>query len=137
LLRCDRRRIGLMNPGIGFLNIGRAGSVDHLALVDALCSSALSGAILDVHDPEPLPSSSPLWHVDNIIPIRTRPPMISMCTCRKRWTSCSRIGAADPGRTARQYRRSGARILSEKPVHYRCWPAEQSNEEVRNARDRG
>jgi phosphoglycerate dehydrogenase-like enzyme len=63
----DRRRIGLMKPGAGLFNIGRAGSVDHDALVEALRSGALSGAILDVHDPEPLPASSPLWHADNLV----------------------------------------------------------------------
>jgi phosphoglycerate dehydrogenase-like enzyme len=63
----DRRRIGLMRRGAGFLNIGRAGSVDHEALAQALRTKALSGAIIDVHDPEPLPKSSPLWHVDNLV----------------------------------------------------------------------
>ena len=63
----DRRRIRLMKNGAGFFNIGRAGSVDHEALVDALRSGALSGAVLDVHDPEPLPASSPLWRADNLI----------------------------------------------------------------------
>lgn len=63
----DRRRIGLMKPGAGFFNIGRAGSLDHDALVDALRSGSLSGAILDVHDPEPLPASSPLWHAENVV----------------------------------------------------------------------
>ena len=56
-----------MKPGAGFLNIGRAGSVDHQALVEALRSGAISGAILDVHDPEPLPASSPLWQADNVV----------------------------------------------------------------------
>ena len=63
----DRRRIALMKPGAGFFNIGRAGSVDHEALVVALRSGALSGAILDVYDPEPLLEASPLWHADNVI----------------------------------------------------------------------
>ena len=63
----DRRRIGLMKPGAGFFNIGRAGSVDHDALIEALRSGAISGAILDVYDPEPLPASSPLWHADNVV----------------------------------------------------------------------
>lgn len=63
----DRRRIQLMKEGVGFINIGRAGSVDHGALVDALNSGKISGAILDVYDPEPLTASSPLWAADNII----------------------------------------------------------------------
>jgi phosphoglycerate dehydrogenase-like enzyme len=63
----NRHRIGLMKAGAGFFNIGRAGAVDHQALVDALRSGALSGAVLDVHDPEPLPEASPLWHAENLI----------------------------------------------------------------------
>ena len=63
----DRRRIGLMKPGAGLFNIGRAGLVDHQALVEALRLGALSGAILDVFDPEPLPADSPLWHADNLL----------------------------------------------------------------------
>ena len=63
----DRRRIGLMKRGAGMLNIGRAGLVDHDALVEALQAGALSGAILDVHDPEPLPESSPLWRAANVV----------------------------------------------------------------------
>jgi phosphoglycerate dehydrogenase-like enzyme len=63
----DRRRIALMKNGAGLFNIGRAGSLEHPALVDALRSGALSGAVLDVHDPEPLPQSSPLWQAENLI----------------------------------------------------------------------
>jgi phosphoglycerate dehydrogenase-like enzyme len=63
----DRRRCRLFKRGAGFINIGRAGSLDHDALVDALRSGMISSAILDVYAPEPLPSDSPLWHVDNLI----------------------------------------------------------------------
>ena len=63
----DRRRLALAKHGAGLLNIGRAGLIDHDALVDALRTRALSGAILNVYDPEPLPSSSPLWHADNVV----------------------------------------------------------------------
>ena len=65
----NRQRIALMRRGAGFINIGRAGSVDHDALVAALQSGRLSGAILDVFDSEPLPSTSPLWRADNLIVI--------------------------------------------------------------------
>jgi phosphoglycerate dehydrogenase-like enzyme len=63
----DHRRIALMKPGAGLLNIGRAGCLDHEALVEALGRGALSGAIIDVYDPEPLPADSPLWQVPNLL----------------------------------------------------------------------
>jgi phosphoglycerate dehydrogenase-like enzyme len=66
-LLLDKRRIRLMKPGAGFINIGRAGLVDYAALKDALCEGRLSGAVLDVYDPEPLPPSSPLWMLNNLI----------------------------------------------------------------------
>jgi len=65
----SRERIALMKHGAGFINIGRAGSVDHDALAAALQSGRLSGAILDVFDPEPLPFASRLWRIDNLIVI--------------------------------------------------------------------
>lgn len=54
-------------PGAGLVNIGRAGVVDYAALRDALVAGALSGAILDVFDPEPLPPDSPLWSTPNLV----------------------------------------------------------------------
>jgi phosphoglycerate dehydrogenase-like enzyme len=59
--------IAAMKDGAGLINIGRAGVVDYDALVGALQSGKLSGAMLDVFDPEPLPASSALWHVPNLI----------------------------------------------------------------------
>ena len=43
------------------VNIARGGLVDTGALVAALAVGALSGAALDVTDPEPLPAGHPLW----------------------------------------------------------------------------
>ena len=63
----DRRRLRLVKKGAGLINIGRAGLIVHAALVDALQGGALSGAIIDVYDPEPLPSDSLLWAADNLI----------------------------------------------------------------------
>ena len=39
---------------------------NHQALVAALRDGTVSSAIIDVHDPEPLPADSPLWHVPNL-----------------------------------------------------------------------
>jgi phosphoglycerate dehydrogenase-like enzyme len=63
----DRRRLGLMKPGAGLINMGRARIVDYEALAGALRDGSLSGAILDVFDPEPLPPESPLWDTPNLI----------------------------------------------------------------------
>jgi len=56
-----------MKDHAGLINVGRAGVVDYDALIAALKSGKLSGAMLDVFDPEPLPASSALWHVPNLI----------------------------------------------------------------------
>jgi glyoxylate/hydroxypyruvate reductase len=61
-----RKEIGLMRPGTGFINYSRADLVDYGALSERLKRNELT-AILDVFDPEPLPSSSPLWRVPNLI----------------------------------------------------------------------
>jgi phosphoglycerate dehydrogenase-like enzyme len=56
-----------MKSGAGLINIGRAGLADNAALVQALRKGRLSGAVLDVYDPEPLPPTSPLWAIDNLV----------------------------------------------------------------------
>jgi phosphoglycerate dehydrogenase-like enzyme len=63
----DSSRFARMKSGAGFINIGRAGSVDHEALIAALRSGKLSGAILDVFESEPLDAKSPLWTTDNLM----------------------------------------------------------------------
>ena len=63
----DRRRQSLIKKGAGIINVGRAGTMDYDALVDNLRSGHFRGAILDVFDPEPLPSDSPLWSTPNLI----------------------------------------------------------------------
>ncbi len=63
----DRRRLGLMKPGAGLINMSRAQVVDYRALAERLRDGGLAGAILDVFDPEPLPPSSPLWNTPNLI----------------------------------------------------------------------
>ncbi|MDP6343961.1 MAG: NAD(P)-dependent oxidoreductase [Alphaproteobacteria bacterium] len=55
-----------MKPGAGFANLGRGAVVDQAALAAALKEGQLSGAILDVVDPEPLPPDDPLWTAPNL-----------------------------------------------------------------------
>ena len=63
----DRRRLSLIKRGAGIANVGREPVIDYPALADLLRSGHLSGAILDVFNEEPLPASSPLWSVPNLI----------------------------------------------------------------------
>jgi glyoxylate/hydroxypyruvate reductase len=60
------REIKLMKKGAGLVNYSRARLVDYDALAERLRKDEMS-AILDVFDPEPLPASSPLWKVPNLI----------------------------------------------------------------------
>jgi phosphoglycerate dehydrogenase-like enzyme len=63
----DRERLKRMKPGAGIVNVGRAAVMDYEALAELLESGHLSGAILDVFDPEPLPKDSPLWSTPNLM----------------------------------------------------------------------
>lgn len=57
----------LVALGSGVLiNVGRAATVDHAALVDAL-DHDLRAVVLDVFDPEPLPAGSELWSHPKIV----------------------------------------------------------------------
>ena len=48
-------------------NVGRGSVIDQTALVRALQTGALAGAVLDVVDPEPLPGDNPLWTMPNVV----------------------------------------------------------------------
>ena len=56
-----------MRPTAYLINIGRGGTVDEQALIQALSTGQIAGAALDVFAEEPLPESSPLWEMDNVI----------------------------------------------------------------------
>jgi glyoxylate/hydroxypyruvate reductase len=63
----SRRTIEAMRDDAIVVNVGRGGVVDEEALVDALQAGRLRGAALDVFETEPLPASSPLWGLGNVI----------------------------------------------------------------------
>jgi len=58
---------GAMKPSAIFVSVGRGQTVDQIALIEALATSQISAAGLDVFDEEPLPPASSLWHFDNVI----------------------------------------------------------------------
>jgi glyoxylate/hydroxypyruvate reductase A len=53
--------------GAGLVHVGRGQHLDHQALLDALDSGRLSAAVLDVTEPEPLPSEHPFWSHPKIL----------------------------------------------------------------------
>lgn len=55
-----------MRPTAYIYNVGRGGSIDEPALVKALQQGTIAGAGLDVTDPEPVPTDSPLWDMPNV-----------------------------------------------------------------------
>jgi len=59
--------LGAMREDAYLVNVARGGVVDQDALVAALEDGSVAGAALDVFETEPLPESSPLWEMDEVI----------------------------------------------------------------------
>ncbi|HEY43419.1 MAG TPA: D-2-hydroxyacid dehydrogenase [Anaerolineae bacterium] len=56
-----------MKPTAYLIDVSSGGVVDHGALVEALYEKRIAGVALDVYPVEPLPESSPLWGMPNVI----------------------------------------------------------------------
>lgn len=63
----DRRKLAEMKQGAFLVNLARGPVIDQDALINALSSGHLGGAVLDVADPEPLPAGHPLWDAPNLL----------------------------------------------------------------------
>jgi phosphoglycerate dehydrogenase-like enzyme len=63
----DAVAITKMKPGSLLVNAARGPLVVTDALVAAVASGHLAGAVMDVTDPEPLPPDHPLWNLPNVI----------------------------------------------------------------------
>jgi phosphoglycerate dehydrogenase-like enzyme len=63
----DAQVLASMKPTGVLINVARGPVVDEKALISALAAHKIRGAALDVFDEEPLPSTSPLWNLDNVI----------------------------------------------------------------------
>ena len=60
-------RLALLNRGAILVNVARGRIVEEQAMITALQSGHLGGAVLDVFDHEPLDPASPLWSLPNVV----------------------------------------------------------------------
>lgn len=74
------REFKKMKPSAYFINVARGAVVDTDALAVALRDKLISGAAIDVSDPEPLPITHPLFDLGNVIIT----PHIASKTCESR-----------------------------------------------------
>ncbi len=63
----DARRLSLLPPGAVVVNVGRGSCIDEDALVQALSTGHLRGAVLDVASQEPRPPDHPLWGLPHVL----------------------------------------------------------------------
>lgn len=60
-------QIALLHRGAIIVNVARGRIIDERAMIEALASGHLGGAVLDVFDREPLDPASPLWTLPNVV----------------------------------------------------------------------
>ena len=63
----NREFFNAMKKTAYLINIARGAIVDEEALIEALKTGQISGAVLDVMKQEPPPPESPLWNCPNLI----------------------------------------------------------------------
>ena len=63
----NRNRLNLLKPTCGIVNIGRQSAMDYEVLCEKLKKNELSGAILDVFNPEPIDTNSKIWDTPNLV----------------------------------------------------------------------
>ena len=90
----SRERIALMRPGVILINTARGALVDETAMIDALKSSHIRHAGLDVFNIEPLPAEHPLTKLPNVTlsaHSAFRTPEASENLIAAAWAHCRRV----------------------------------------------
>jgi phosphoglycerate dehydrogenase-like enzyme len=95
-----RAELKAMRPTAWLMNIARGPVVSERALIDALQSRRIGGAILDVFAEEPLPAEHPLWRLPNAVIT----PHVS--------------GPSTPEELTPIFTRNLARYLAGQPLHH-------------------
>jgi D-3-phosphoglycerate dehydrogenase len=94
----SRERIALMRPGVILINTARGALVDETAMIDALKSSHIRHAGLDVFNIEPLPAHHPLTKLPNVTlsaHSAFRTPEASGNLIAAAWAHCRRVALAE------------------------------------------
>jgi len=94
-----RAQFSRMKRGAWVVNVGRGPVIDTRALLEALQTGHLGGAVLDAHEVEPLPADHPLWDLSNV----TVTPHIS--------------GLSDPAQVAEFFAENVRRFLDGRPLN--------------------
>ena len=63
----NRKRLNLLKPSCGVINIGRQSAMDYESLCEKLNKNEIAGAILDVFTHEPIENDSKLWNTPNLV----------------------------------------------------------------------
>ena len=61
------KELALLKPDAYLINVARGALIDESALISILREKKIGGAALDVFTEEPLPPTSPLWDLDNVL----------------------------------------------------------------------
>ena len=63
----NKKRLDMLKPSCGIVNIGRESVLDYKVLCEKLKKKEIAGAILDVFSQEPIEKDSKLWDTPNLI----------------------------------------------------------------------
>ena len=63
----DKALLGVLSRRAVVINVGRGSALDETALVEALESGRIAGAVLDVFLEEPLPPEHIFWRTPNLL----------------------------------------------------------------------
>ena len=63
----DADLLDILPPHAIFINVGRGNTVNEPALIEALETGQIAGAVLDVFEHEPLPELHPFWTTPNLL----------------------------------------------------------------------